>query len=111
PHQRLTTPIVVVLGGGLVPPTPVRPTQDVTGRLRHGQDQSPQQPTPLGDAQREERPRPALNAASGLTSRGGHRLFLNASTAIGPARMIVSRANAHMARVIGRYQPVQVRTS
>src|SRR5688572_19796876 len=37
--------------------------QDVAGRLPHGQDQAPQQPPNLGDAQREERPRLALNAA------------------------------------------------
>jgi hypothetical protein len=40
-----------------------------------------------------------LNAASGLVSWEGRRLFLNISTAIVPARMMVSRAKAHIARV------------
>jgi hypothetical protein len=37
--------------------------------------------------------------------------FFNVSTAIAPARSTVSRASAHMARVICRYQPAQLRTS
>src|SRR4030095_11848885 len=62
-------------------------------------------------AHREARPRWALNVPSGLAVWGGGRLFFNASTAIVPARMTVSRANAHIARVICRYQAVQLRIS
>src|SRR5882724_3418978 len=43
--------------------------------------------------------------------RRGPPTFFNASTAIVPARMTVSKANAHIASVICRYQPLQVRTS
>ena len=102
---------MVILGNTLMVLTPLRPGQDVAGGLRHGQHSPPQQPPQLRHAQREVRPRRALNAASGLASGGDHRLFFNAWTAIVPARMIVSRANAHMARVICRYQAVQVRTA
>src|SRR5919202_4190507 len=100
PSERLTALIVVILSDSLVRPAPLRQSQDVARRLWHGQDQAPQQPPQLGDTQREARPRRALNAASGLASWGGGSLFFNASTAILPARMTVSRANAHMAKVI-----------
>ena len=83
---------MVIDGGGLVPPTPLRLAEDMMGGLRYGQDEPPEQPPPCGNAQREERPRLALNAANGLASDGGCRLFFNASTAIVPARMLVSRA-------------------
>ena len=83
----------------------------MASRLRHRQDQSPQPPPQCGDAQGEARPRLALNAVSALVSWEGRRLFLHTSTALVPARMMVSRAQAHRARVLGRYPPVQVRTS
>jgi hypothetical protein len=60
--------VVVVLGAGLVPATPLRPGQDVIGGLLEGEDQPPQEPANLGDAQREVRPRLALNAARGFAS-------------------------------------------
>src|SRR5262249_60816580 len=55
-HHRITT---VVLATGLL----------------HGQDQPPHQPANLRDAQRDPRPRPALNAASGLASGGAAAFF------------------------------------
>src|SRR6266850_1189535 len=91
--------------------TPLRPGQDVAGRGGHGPHESPPQPPPFGHAQREARPRLALNAASGCATWGGGRLLLHASTAIVPARMTVSRANAHIASVLGRYQAVPLGTS
>lgn len=54
---------------------------------------------------------PGLERRERAGRRGGRRLFLNASTAITPARMTASRANASVARVIGRYQAVQLHTS
>ena len=54
---------------------------------------------------------PGLERRERAGRRGGRRLFLNTSTAIVPARMTVSRANAPMARVRCRYQAVQLRTS
>ena len=73
--------------------------------------ESPQPPPQRGDAPGEARPRLALNAVSGLASWEGRRRVLNLSTAIGPARMMVSRAKAHSARVRCRDPPVQVRTA
>src|SRR5262245_16159328 len=94
-----------------MPPAPAGPGQDVLGGLLHGQDQPPQEPSNLRHAQREARQRLALNAVRGLTSGGGGRLFFSCSTAMAPARKMVNRANAHIASVICRYQPVQLRTS
>ena len=81
------------------------------GGLLDGQDQPPQQPANLRNTQREASPRLALNTVRELLSGGGPRLFFNASTAMAPARKTVNRAKAHMARVICRYHPVQLRTS
>ena len=53
----------------------------------------------------------ALNGARGLVWVGDRRLFLNMSTAIVPARITVSRATAHITRVLGRSQAVPLRTA
>jgi hypothetical protein len=94
-----------------MPAAPPRPRQDMLGRLRHREDHVPQEPTNFGHAQREARPRLALNTARLVFAWGDGRLFLNVSTAMAPARSTVSRASAHMASVICRYHPVQFRTS
>ena len=109
--ECLPTLLGVILGDGLVLPTPLRPGQNVADRLGYGQHESPPQPPPLGHAPWEARPRLALNAASGLACGGDCRLFWHMSTAIVPARIMVSRANAPMASVRCRYQAVQLRTS
>jgi len=54
---------------------------------------------------------PGLERHQRARPRGRRQPFFNASTAIVPARMTVSRANAHIASVICRYQAVQLRTS
>jgi hypothetical protein len=75
-RRQCATLFVVMIGGELwMPPTPPGPRDALVGGLLHGQDQPPQEPTPLGDAQREERPRLALNAVRGLPSGGGGRLW------------------------------------
>ena len=56
-------------------PTPLRPGQDVAGRLGHGQHEAPPQPPQLGHAPREVRPCLALNAASGLAAGGAADCF------------------------------------
>jgi hypothetical protein len=61
--QGPTSLIVVIRRAALRPAAPVGPGQDVVGGWRHRQDQAPQQPAHLLDAQREARPRPTLNAA------------------------------------------------
>jgi hypothetical protein len=105
----VATLVVPNLGDGLMPPPPVRPGQDVVDGVLRRQLQAPEQPTQFGHAQGDQSPRLALNAARLLGPDGG--LFLKASTAIAPARSTDSRARAHMAKVIWRYQPVQLRTS
>src|SRR5262245_56276859 len=99
-----------MFGAGLMPAPPVGPGHDMVRRLLHHQDQAPEEPTNLRDTQRDARPRPALNAARLCPGCGGGRLFFKASTAVAPARSTANRAKAHMARVIWRYQPVQLRT-
>jgi hypothetical protein len=101
----------MILGDRLMPTAPLRPRQDVAGGLLHSQDQAPQQAADLRHAQGDRSPRPALKAARLRRSWGGGRLFFNASTAIVPARRTVNKASAHMASVICRYHPVQLRTS
>src|SRR5262245_46509 len=107
----LTTRIVVILGSALVPTAPLRPGQGLVNGLLHGHDQPPQQPPQLWNAQRQDRPRLALNAAKLLCCWTGGKVFVNASTAMAPARMTGNSAKAYMARVMCRYQPVQLRTS
>jgi hypothetical protein len=82
----------------------------MVGGLLHRQDHAPEQAAPLLNAQREARPRPALNAARRLRGGGSGRLLFHASSAMAPARSTVSRPNAPMARVLCRYHPVQLRT-
>jgi len=102
---------VIVGRSALMPSAPTGPRANMLDGLPRGQDQPAEQPPYLGHAQREERPRLALNAARLLRAWGGGRLFFNASTAMAPARSTTSRAKAHMARVRWRYHPVQLRTS
>jgi hypothetical protein len=102
---------MVILGGALMPAAPVRPREDVGHTLVHGQDQPPQEPAKFRSAQREGRPRPALNAARLLLSWGDGKFFLKTSTAMVPTRRTVGNANDHMAMVIWRYHPVQLHTS
>lgn len=83
----------------LRPPAPAGPRAHVLGGLPHGHDQPPQPPPNLGHAQREVRPRLALNTARLLRTRGGRRFF-TASPAMAPAHSPTSRASAHLARVI-----------
>jgi hypothetical protein len=80
-------------------------------RLQDRQDPAPEEPTTRLDTQREARPRPAVEAARLCPGWGTSRLFFKASRAMVPARSTANRAKAHMARVIWRYQPVQLRTS
>jgi hypothetical protein len=94
-----------------MPAAPVGPGQDRVGGLLHRQDHAPAAAAPLLNAQREPRPRPALNAVKRLRGCRGGRLWFHASSALAPARSTVSRANAPMARVLCRYHPVQLRTA
>jgi hypothetical protein len=102
---------VIVLGHVLMPAAPVGRRQDLVGGLLHRQDQAPQEAPYLRNTQRGVRPRVARNAPRLLRSCTEGRLFLSASTALVPARKTVNRAKAHKARVLWRYQPVQLRTS
>jgi hypothetical protein len=83
---------VIVLGQALMPTAPAGPRQALLGSLLHGEDQPPQQPSQLRDAQRGRRPRRALNPARILRAWVGGRLFFNASTAMVPARITTKSA-------------------
>jgi hypothetical protein len=98
--QRHTTLLIVIIAAEtLMPRATPGPSRDLLGGLLHSQDQPPQEPTNRRDAQREESPPLALNAANGLASRAGGRLFLNCSTAMAPDRKMVRRARARIASV------------
>src|SRR5882672_3187715 len=58
PQPRPTARVVIGLGDGLMPTTPVGPGQDGVRRLRHRQDEAPapRAPRPGGAAGREATP-------------------------------------------------------
>jgi hypothetical protein len=88
------------------------------GTSRGSGSESAAAPAPNATTAAEARERSrGSEAAAGLEHRqaagplGGRWGFFKASTAMIPARSTDSRAKAHMASVICRYQPVQLRTS
>ena len=106
------TPFVVIqLSHPLVPAPPRGPFQHVTDGLLGRQHKSPEEAANLGDAQRDPPLRAALNAAR-LCNGIWASLFLGSALSCRyPARTTVSSTYAHMAKVICRYHPVQLRTS
>ena len=106
-----STTIMVILHPCLVPSTPNRPSQYLRHAALHHQTQFPKQSADLSTTQSDRRLRWALNRAKLLTSSGLYRPFFGASIAPRSARITDKNALAHIASVICRYQPVQLRTS
>jgi hypothetical protein len=106
------TPFVVIkLSHPLVPAPPRGPFQNVTDGLLGRQHKAPEEAANLGDAQWDPPLRAALNAAR-LCNGPWSNIFLGSALSCRyPARTIVSSAYAHMAKVICRYHPAQLRTS
>src|SRR5215218_8067270 len=99
------------LGLSLVSASPVRPRQYLLGGLLHRQDERPEQMANLCDTQPNQRPRRVLKVAMLLPCSRPRPPFFGRSAALAAARITVSVACAHIANVIWRYQPVQLRTS
>jgi hypothetical protein len=102
---------VPIFGHPLVPAAPPRPRQNALHFLLRDQHEAPKETPNLTDTQWYASPRVALKAVR-LLAVGWANMFLGAS-AIGTwvARNTVNKAYAHMANVICRYHPVQLRTS
>jgi hypothetical protein len=75
-----------------MPPTPAGPGEDLDHGVLHGQDEAPEPSPHLWHAQRDVRPRCAVTGTRPLRFWTGGRLFVNASTAMGPARQTTTRA-------------------
>src|SRR6516164_8959149 len=99
-----------LLSDPLMPAAPCGPGQHALHFLLRSQHQAPAEMTNLADTQRHAHPRVALKAAK-LRRLGCGSVFLGASGGRWAARRTVNSAYAHMASVIWRYHPVQLRTS
>ena len=106
-----TPSIVIIARPRLVPAPPPRPVQQGGRGALHGDAQRPKQAPNLGTAQLHGSPRWALKCAKLLVPVGSGRPLFGAIDAPVSARTTVRKACAHMARVICRYHPVQLRTS
>src|SRR5215475_1201121 len=105
------TPFIVpILGDALMPAAPPRPGQNPFHGLLRGQHQTPEEAPNLADTQRHASPRVALNAAK-LLGLAASCVFFGSSRGRWAACRTVNSAYAHMANVIWRYHPVQLRTS
>jgi hypothetical protein len=74
----------MVLGQALMPTVPTGPREDLLGGLLPGEDQPPQPPPQLGDAQRGRRPCRALHPARGAPLLGWQQAFLSRIHRNGP---------------------------
>ena len=83
---------MIVWGQALMPTAPAGPREDLLGGLLHREDQPPQEPPQFGDAERDQRPWWAVNAARVLRSWAGVRLFFNTAMAISPARITTNQS-------------------
>src|SRR5919202_4411260 len=101
---------MVELGEGLVLPSPPRPRQHLRGGLLDPEDQLPQQAPDFPHADPNQSPRRALKVARllGLARTGSP--FFGSSASCAAARIIVKTACAHMANVMCRYHPTQLRS-
>ena len=79
--------------------------------LLRGKHKAPEETTNFAHTQRPPSPRVALNAARLLGVRWDNVFFGVSSGGRWAARSTVNSAYAHMASVIWRYHPVQLRTS
>ncbi len=103
--------VVVIACPRLMPPPPPGPAQQRCCMALNNQDDVPEQASNFGAAQPERSPRWTLKAAKlGVSGRFGCPFFGATCTPVS-ARITTKNACAHMANVMCRYQPVQLRTS
>ena len=111
-HFWACTPFVVpILGDALMPAAPCRPGQNPFHFLLRGQHETPEETTHLTDTQRHNSPREALKTVRLLPEEPCDIFFNGGAAGRCAARRTVNSAYAHMAKVICRYHPVQLRTS
>lgn len=109
---RLPLPLAIVVMScpGLVPPAPPRPMQDARRTPLDTSHELPEQPSNFGPAQSDWSPRCALKRDKrGFVSPCAP--FLGVTSVPVSARTTAKNACAHMAKVMWRYHPVQLRTS
>jgi len=94
-----------------MPAAPYGPGQHTLNALLCGEHEPPEEAPNLADTQRHTSPREVLKAVR-LLGMGPCGIFFHEG-AVGrcAARSTVNRAYAHMANVMGRYHPVQLRTA
>lgn len=109
---RLPLPpaVMIIACPGLMPPAPPRPVQDARRAPLYRRHQVPEQPADFGAAQADWSPRCALKRAK-LVVMSLCAPFLGATPVPVSARTTAKNACAHMANVMWRYHPVQLRTS
>ena len=102
---------MIELGNGLVVPSPARPAQHFRDCLLDPEHDLPQQAPDFADAEPNQSPRRALTAARLPAPSRRISPFFGSSAVCAAARILVSTACAHIANVMCRYQPTQLRTS
>jgi hypothetical protein len=107
---RLPLAVVIIPCPSLMPPAPPRPVQDARRAPLSNSHQLPEQPSDFGRAQADRSPRCALKRAR-LVIVTPCAPFGGATSVPVSARTTAKNACAHMAKVMWRYHPVQLRTS
>jgi hypothetical protein len=93
-----------------MPPAPLRPAQDARRAPLSDRHKLPEQPSDFGSAQADRSPRCALKRAKLVVVSPGAP-FWGATSVPVSARTTAKNACAHIAHVMWRYHPVQLRTS
>jgi hypothetical protein len=102
--------VVIIAGPRLVPSAPPRPLQDARRAPLYRNHQLPEQPADFGPTQADWSPRWALKRARLVLGKPCAPFFRATSVPVA-ARTTAKNACAHMANVMWRYHPVQLRTS
>ena len=100
-----------IFGDPLVPAAPRRPSENTLNALLGDQHKTPEEATNLADTQRHTSLRETLKAVRLLRVTPCDIFFNGGAAGRCAARSTVNNAYAHMANVICRYHPVQLRTS
>src|SRR5690242_11302813 len=100
-----------IFGDPLMPAAPCGPGQNALHFLLRGEHKAPEETPNFAHTQRHPSPRVALKAARLLGLRWANVFFGVSADGRWAARSTVNSAYAHMASVIWRYHPVQLRTS
>ena len=100
-----------ILGDPLMPTAPRGPRENTLDALLCREHETPEEAPNFADTQRHPRPRETLKAVRLLRVMACDIFFTGGASGRDAARSTVNSAYAHMANVICRYQPVQLRTS